>query len=198
MSVQSALDDIARQGFCLVDDFLEPHIAKQLHARAEYAYQNTEFYQARVGHAQSTLHAEHLRRDKIMWLNEPEECSEAEQHYYSAVWEYALACNRQFFLGLKEFECHYAIYEAGDFYRKHRDTFQNNNRRKISSVYYMNPNWLSEHGGELVLYGEDGSTLQRIAPLFNRLVLFDSRIEHEVLPTALARYSITGWLKTAL
>lgn len=198
MNLEHALDALVKEGFFLMDDFLESDMASSLRDQADKAYQNADFQPARIGHGKTLQQMHALRRDKILWLKEPALCSHEQQHYQALVWEYARACNQRFFLGLQEFECHYAIYEAGDFYRKHRDAFQDSSRRKLSTVYYINPDWLPEHGGELVLYGDNNRILQKIAPKFNRFILFDSQIEHEVLPTSALRYSITGWLKTAL
>lgn len=198
MNVQNTLDKLAQDGFCLIDNFLDPNVAQSLRAQAETMRQNAAFAKARVGQRQSLQRAESLRRDKILWLDAPGQCTIEQQHYQTKVWEYATASNNRFFLGIQEFECHFALYEAGDFYQKHRDVFHNNKRRKLSCVYYLNPDWLPGDGGELVLYDDNGGELQRISPLFNRFILFDSEIIHEVLATNKLRYSITGWFKTAL
>ena len=99
-------------------------------------------------------------------------------------------------MGILQKEFHYAIYPKGTFYKKHIDTFQNDDRRKLSFVCYLNEDgWLPKNGGELVLYLKEGE--KTIYPLPGRVVIFESQIiEHEVKPVNTERLSITGWLKT--
>ena len=101
-------------------------------------------------------------------------------------------------MGILHKEFHYAVYPKGTFYKRHLDTFQNDSRRKLSIVSYLNDeNWLNTNGGELVIYKEDESE-EVIYPLPGRVVIFESQIlEHEVKEVKNSeRLSITGWLKT--
>ena len=41
-------------------------------------------------------------------------------------------------MGIVESEFHYAVYGAGTFYQKHVDAFQNDDRRTLSMVLYLN------------------------------------------------------------
>lgn len=105
--------------------------------------------------------------------------------------------NRELYLGLFDFECHYAHYPQGAFYKKHYDAFQGSSNRRLSTVLYLNPNWLPEDGGELILYTNDGDTvLETVLPKFGNMVIFLSEeFPHEVLPTNRSRYSLTGWFR---
>ena len=101
-------------------------------------------------------------------------------------------------MGILHKEFHYAVYPTGTFYKRHLDTFQNDSRRKLSIVCYLNEeNWLTTNGGELVIYKPDGSE-EVIYPMPGRVVIFESQVlEHEVKKvTNDQRLSITGWLKT--
>ena len=100
-------------------------------------------------------------------------------------------------MGILQKEFHYAIYPEGTFYKRHLDTFQNDDRRKLSIVCYLNEaNWPKENGGELTLYLEEKPL--DLLPLPGRIVIFESQVlEHEVkVVKASERLSITGWLKT--
>lgn len=100
-------------------------------------------------------------------------------------------------MGIVRKEFHYAVYPKGTFYKRHLDTFQNDNRRKLSIVCYLNEaDWPKENGGELTIYTTDQAV--DILPLPGRVVLFESQVlEHEVKRVqASKRLSITGWLKT--
>ncbi|MFD1079741.1 2OG-Fe(II) oxygenase, partial [Longispora fulva] len=108
--------------------------------------------------------------------------------------------NKTCFLGILHKEFHYALYPEGTFYKRHLDTFQNDDRRKLSLVCYLNEqDWQPEYGGELVIYtNEDGKEVEKVIyPFPGRVVIFESQVlEHEVKPVKTERLSITGWLKT--
>jgi hypothetical protein len=47
--------------------------------------------------------------------------------------------------------------------------------RRLNALIYLNPNWMPDWGGEFGIYDEYGDVcIKKIAPLFNRLVIFDS------------------------
>lgn len=47
--------------------------------------------------------------------------------------------------------------------------------RRLNAIVYLNPNWQPGWGGEFGIYDENGEIcLKEVAPLFNRLVIFDS------------------------
>lgn len=47
--------------------------------------------------------------------------------------------------------------------------------RRLNAILYLNPNWQDSWGGEFGLYDENADKcLKKVAPLFNRLVIFDS------------------------
>ena len=109
--------------------------------------------------------------------------------------------NRELFLGLFEYECHYAYYDVGAFYAKHLDAFKHNPNRIVSTVLYLNPNWKPGDGGELRLFAPQGTEecdrpLMTIRPEYGTLVAFLSEdIPHEVVISHKPRYSIAGWFR---
>lgn len=47
--------------------------------------------------------------------------------------------------------------------------------RRLNAIVYLNPDWQEGWGGELGLYDAEGDKcLKKVAPLYNRLVIFDS------------------------
>ncbi len=47
--------------------------------------------------------------------------------------------------------------------------------RRLNAILYLNPNWKDGWGGEFGLYDSTGDNLiKKVAPLFNRLVIFDT------------------------
>lgn len=102
--------------------------------------------------------------------------------------------NQLLYLSMKDFECHFALYPPGTFYEKHLDQFHGSRQRKLSFALYLNPDWVPKHGGSLRLHLPEGIT--DLAPLAGNLAIFRSdTVMHEVLSTAVNRYSITGWMR---
>jgi SM-20-related protein len=99
------------------------------------------------------------------------------------------------FLALRRVEAHAACFGAGAFYAAHRDAFVDDDRRVVSFCYYLNDAWAEAAGGCLRVHGEP--TID-VAPTMDRFVAFRSAAHvHEVLPTTVARLSLTGWLSRA-
>lgn len=47
--------------------------------------------------------------------------------------------------------------------------------RRVNLLYYLNPNWVPDWGGEFGIYDDNGNTLVKsVAPIFNRCVIFDT------------------------
>lgn len=47
--------------------------------------------------------------------------------------------------------------------------------RRLNALIYLNPNWEPGWGGEFGIYDENGDVcIKEVAPIFNRLVIFDS------------------------
>jgi len=136
-----------------------------------------------------------IRGDIILWIDESM-ANTAESLFFNKINDFKAYLNRTCFLGINQKEFHYAIYPTGTFYKRHLDTFQNDDRRKLSIVCYLNnENWQPENGRELVLYLEQEAKI--IYPFLGKMVIFESQIlEHEVKPVNTPRLSITGWLKT--
>jgi SM-20-related protein len=111
--------------------------------------------------------------------------------------EFRLAINQRLFLGLFDYESHYAIYPKGAFYKKHLDAFKGKSNRVLSTVFYLNKDWQAHNGGELLIYKpESEEVLETVQPNLGRLVIFLSeQFPHEVLPAQQQRYSIAGWFR---
>jgi len=81
---------------------------------------------------------------------------------------------------------------------RHIDAYKGASTRRLTFLYYINPNWKEADGGHLRIYLPGGSNnnelIRDIEPLGDRLVIFQSRVlEHEVLPTYIHRYALTVW-----
>ncbi|MBY7874780.1 2OG-Fe(II) oxygenase [Vibrio fluvialis] len=190
MALDALLDAIAEQGWFIWDDFLT---AEQVQSLRDCAPENWK--RARIGRNEDLQRETTIRSDKIQWLSQ--NMAQPVQDYLERMEQIRQAVNRDFFLGLFEYEAHFAKYEQGDFYKKHLDAFRGQENRKLTTVFYMNEAWQPADGGELKIYDLDDQLIDTVAPVAGRLVVFLSEnFPHEVLPTHADRVSIAGWFRT--
>lgn len=148
-----------------------------------------------AGLSQSTTPLTDIRSDSIYWLDAASD--DLGQVDIMALMHLDNLKDhiRSFFrISISEFECHYAVYKPGQFYKRHTDTTSVNNKRLFSFVIYLNEVWSEDDGGEIVGY-QDDKVLFNVMPLSGNILIFRSDIEHEVLPTQKNRYSLTGWYR---
>ena len=191
-------DRIGRDGWVAIPSFIVPGMVAALGEECARLAAQGSFHDAAIGSGADRQIAGDVRADQILWL-EQSGSSEAQKECLDRFEEMRLKLNRELQLGLFEFECHFARYTPGAFYRKHLDQFSRDSRRRLSIILYLNSNWQSEDGGELRLYLERKPVSGHvdIRPDGGTLVLFLSdRFPHEVLPAKRERLSLTGWFKT--
>ena len=194
---EQIIDDLLEKQYSIVDDFFDPLEILKLRNSLLHKYEEDKFKKSAIGNRTNELIEKAIRGDFILWMNEAE-AGETEKIFFHKINNLIEYLNRTCFMGILHKEFHYAVYPKGTFYKRHLDTFQNDSRRKLSIVSYLNDeNWLNTNGGELVIYKEDESE-EVIYPLPGRVVIFESQIlEHEVKEVKNSeRLSITGWLKT--
>jgi SM-20-related protein len=190
-------DQIARSleqvGYAVLPAVLPPALTDSLFADLK-SVEGSEFKPAGIGRQDDFQLNQFVRRDHICWLRGESPASAGFLAWTNKLRE---ALNRRLFLGLFDYECHYASYPVGAFYKKHLDAFKGRSNRVLSTVFYLNPNWQPGDGGELVLYPEEGTEpLEVILPEYGKLVIFLSEeFPHEVLPARRPRHSIAGWFR---
>lgn len=196
---EKVIADLLDQKYSVVENFFTLSEVEGLRNSLLNKYEEDAFKKAAIGNRTSEIIKKNVRGDFIMWLNEAA-AGKAESLFFEKINDFVHYLNKTCFLGILHKEFHYAFYPQGTFYKRHLDTFQNDDRRKLSLVCYLNEqDWKPEYGGELVIYlNEDGKEVEKtIYPFPGRLVIFESQVlEHEVKPVETARLSITGWLKT--
>ncbi len=188
-------DNLCTHGFHVIDDFLELDHCRALRRFSSEMHHQGLFKNAKIGSTVQARQNNTIRTDAIYWLEE-DSADQAVQAYLKKTSHLAHLLNRSLFLGLAEFETHFAVYQPGTFYKKHVDQFATQKTRKISCVYYLNEHWQADFGGELKLYNQTGQIIEAIQPLENRFICFNSELPHEVCVTHHPRYSIAGWMKT--
>ncbi|CAL68305.1 2OG-Fe(II) oxygenase [Christiangramia forsetii] len=196
---EQIIQDILEKKYSIVDGFFDSAEVDILRAHLLEKYEEDNFKKAAIGNKTSEVIARSIRGDFILWINEAD-AGTAEKIYFNKINSLVDYLNRTCFMGILTKEFHYAVYPEGTFYKRHLDTFQNDGRRKLSMVCYLNnEDWKPENGGELSIYTNEGAREEeiKIYPFPGRVVIFESQeLEHEVKPVKVPRLSITGWLKT--
>jgi SM-20-related protein len=189
------IDTIARElktgGFVTIDNCLPAALVGRLDDSCN-EIAAPDFAPSGIGRGKHRTHDTVVRGDVVSWLDH---AREADHVYLTVMEDLRRALNEQLFLGLLDYECHYAIYGAGAHYEKHLDALAGRKNRLLSTVVYLNSEWAAADGGELILYrGGDAAAVARILPRPGLMVLFLSEdFPHEVLTAHRSRHSIAGW-----
>ncbi len=196
---EGIIENIISQKYAIVEDFFTTEEVWALRQSLLAKHEEDAFKKAAIGNRVNEVIVKSIRGDVILWIDELK-ANHAENLFFNKINSLVSYLNKTCFLGILHKEFHYALYPTNTFYKRHIDTFQNDDRRKLSFVCYLNEDgWLPENGGELVLYLDDnGKEIEKVIyPFPGRVVIFESQIiEHEVRPVKTERLSITGWLKT--
>jgi len=153
---EQIIQDILEKKYSIVDNFFDANEVAVLRKQLIDKYEEDNFKKAAIGNKTSEVIEKSIRGDFILWINEAE-AGEAEKTYFNKINSLVEYLNRTCFMGILTKEFHYAVYPKGTFYKRHLDTFQNDGRRKLSMVCYLNTeDWKPENGGELAIYTQEG------------------------------------------
>lgn len=190
-------DDLARQGWSVDENFIGQDLVRDLVDEASLLRDEGSFRRAGVGREQGYHVEVSIRGDAIVWLDALAE-HDAPRRYLAELEQLRQVLNEQLYLGLFEFEGHFADYGPDTFYQRHLDQHQGSDSRVVTCVLYLNEDWQPEHRGELRLFLPEagGERALDIPPRAGLLACFLSNIfYHEVLPTTAQRLSVTGWFR---
>lgn len=191
------MEDLVLQGWSQQNIFLPSDLTIALAAECRLLSAQGAMMPAATGrHVAGAVHALPalaIRGDSIRWLESGQ--SAACDQYLQIMETLRLALNHGLYLGLVDYESHFSFYVPGTGYLKHLDRFRDDDRRTVSVVIYLNPDWLPEHGGALRLHPAEAA-VQDISPVASRMVVFLSEeLLHEVLPASRERLSLAGWFR---
>ncbi|WP_407650399.1 2OG-Fe(II) oxygenase [Halomonas kalidii] len=189
------VDALVEQGWYVDEEVIDAELCAELHRELMALADHHALDAAGIGRGQAHALRRDVRGDAIRWL---ERESLAQRRYLEAMGELQGALNQALFLGLFEYEAHFAHYPPGAFYQRHLDSFRGRANRVISTVGYLNPDWPADGGGEMVLFDaiDPEREVARVRPTAGTFACFLSEtVPHEVLPTRLPRASIAGWFR---
>ena len=139
-------------GIC--DHFLSNELALALRQNLIRLDQADQMKPAGIGNQPNKNPVQTKRGDKIFWIENNTKDSH-ERAFLDQVDAFIVYLNDSCYTGINAYEFHYALYETGSSYQRHRDQFQNNSDRKFSLINYLNTDWLPGEGGELFIYQEE-------------------------------------------
>lgn len=175
------------------ESFLSISLAAGLHKNLVSLNKDSHMAGAGIGNTKVKDENQKIRSDKTSWLDDNSK-NAAEMGFMDMIRQFMEHLNRTCFTGLNACEFHYALYEEGTFYKRHKDQLRNDDNRKFSMISYLNENWKESDGGQLVIH--QGETTRQILPNNQKAIFFQSDVlEHEVAVAKRARMSVTGWLK---
>ncbi len=190
------VQDLYEKGWSVQPHYLGIGLQETLRQRLDGLEAQNALTKAGIGRHDNNKIAPNIRKDLTFWLDH----EQAQDAVYLNLMEILrLALNKGLFLGLFEYEAHYAVYPAGGFYKKHIDALKGGKNRIVSTVCYLNDaDWTGADGGKLNLYDMERTDelMHVVEPEGATLVVFLSEeIPHEVTPAHRTRRSIAGWFR---
>lgn len=198
---QAMAGDFVTQGWAVRENFLELARWQALAAEAERLWEQGAFRKAGIGRVSAQRVDTGIRGDYTLWLDEqltPTACEFVARELEAL----RSTLNAAAYLGLFEFEGHFAMYPAGAGYARHLDQPGGSEARRISMVLYLNADWQACDGGELCLYPPAqtqaiAAAAIKVLPRGGTLAIFASAgTHHEVRAARRARLSLSGWLRS--
>ncbi len=178
------LDKLAADGWIVIDDVFDSQALLALQAESG-------FIDYREAQLTAGIRLSHIRGDKIRWINNQ---FFAGFYYLQSINELAGVLNRTLYTGIRHSEAHYACYPIGFGYQWHSDNPAGRDERVISAVFYLNDDWTAADGGAVEIIDNHGDH-HEVMPVANRLIIFNSDLQHQVQIAHRQRYSIATWMR---
>lgn len=179
------LDIFVHDGFIVIDDVYSQTALLALQAESGFI----DYRDAKLTEG---VRKTDIRGDRIRWITKD---FFAGYYYLQSINELAHLFNRTLFAGIRHSEAHYACYPPGFGYKWHSDNPVGRDERVVSAVFYLNDEWEDADGGQLSIIDSHNQPHQ-LLPKANRLVIFDSNLQHQVEIAHRQRYSIATWLRS--
>lgn len=179
------LDIFVHDGFIVIDDVYSQTALLALQAESGFI----DYRDAKLAEG---VRKTDIRGDRIRWITKD---FFAGYYYLQSINELAHLFNRTLFAGIRHSEAHYACYPPGFGYKWHSDNPVGRDERVVSAVFYLNDEWGDADGGQLSIIDSHNQPHQ-LLPKANRLVIFDSNLQHQVEIAHRQRYSIATWLRS--
>lgn len=196
IAFSNAIEDLSHKGWHTSMSFFSQELLEDIRMVLLKLKDQDAFTPAKIGKGLRSKRIPEIRGDWIRWLSQAGD-SLATQEYLARLNQFRDILNRHVFLGAGEYEAHFAIYPAQSFYKKHLDRHAKSPHRILTTTLYLNKDYIPEQGGELVMQDLQNNHIATISPDWGKFICFSSaEFPHQVLPTKVERYSLTGWMRS--
>jgi len=197
ISIDKVADALSDEGYIVIPYALNDDVLHGLQQRVT-RLSSEQWLRAGVGRNTDYQQNKKIRSDSIFWISkdDPQELA-----FLQEMEVLRQGLNQRLYMGLFDFESHFATYPKGAYYQKHVDALRGRSNRVLSVILYLNEGWSDEDGGELLMYlenqeGQQEEPIQRVVPELGTMVVFLSeKFPHEVLESHRQRYSLAGWFR---
>lgn len=190
----------------IIDDFLPKEEIENLFKLIEANVEN-------FAPTTTATNAENYRKSRVLGGHYyPELLEEWKRKIYNLLPKVCLELLFPYFEPV-DFEMQLTGSNDGDFYKTHNDNgHEIVAKREVTYVYYFHSEPKQFSGGALQLYPTETTSWELVLPdegslyvepKHNRIVFFDSRLMHQVLPVKCesknflhSRFTINGWIKS--
>ena len=118
---EGIINGILANGYGICDDFLDKNEVNNLLKTFSKRYEEGLFKEASIGKQNEVQKDLQIRGDKILWL-ENDSVDISERILLDRNQTFINYLNQTCYLGISDSEIHFAKYEVGKFYRRHRAT----------------------------------------------------------------------------
>ncbi len=191
------LDQLSKQGWAVSDSLIPRALWEALIVEIREYQSEDALRPAAFGRGAGLRLKEEVRGDQIRWLSATDG-RPAEKSFLTFIDQLMTEFRQELYVPVRDYEAHFAVYPPGKGYEKHLDRFRDADERELSTVLFLNPDWLIVDEGELLLYDPEHPdvVVERILPVAGRFIVFRAdRIPHQVLSPKRTRYSIAGWMR---
>lgn len=191
-------DELAQKHWACATDLLPQELCRTLAQECQKLFEDGALQPAAIGHGSTKAQHSEVRGDYTRWLEPTAPASPSQVAFLDFLANLQRALNESFYLALKRYETHFALYPPGTGYDKHVDNHRGSGARKITFILYLNEDWHQGHGGELSIYEPENAQklITRVEPRLGTFVLFRSELfPHEVEKSQKPRLSLTGWFR---
>jgi SM-20-related protein len=184
-------DALTEKGYYIAPQLLPETMTAFLSQRVTQL-NGDDFQTAGIGRKQAFQLNQQIRSDETRWLTVDNGIDASYLDWMSTL---RTELNQRLYMGLFKYEAHYAHYAPGAYYQRHVDAFKGQSNRVLTTLLYLNPDWQTTDGGELVIYHpETEEVIEQILPEYGKFIVFLSdQFPHQVLSANRDRYSIAGW-----
>ncbi|MFW5910975.1 MAG: 2OG-Fe(II) oxygenase, partial [Thiohalospira sp.] len=128
--------DLYEQGWSVHPGLAGQRLTRALAARARRWHAAGAFHRAGVGRGRGHAIRPDIRGDRVLWLDRVPDLPSV-RLFQALLEDLRVAVNRRLFLGLEDYEGHFALYPPGSAYRRHYDRFADGGRRTLTAILYL-------------------------------------------------------------